>query len=130
MTPRAVKDGFLSSRVRSFGAAFNGISVALRTQPNAWIHAVATAGVIAAGLILEVSTEDWRWLIASIAAVWAAELFNTALEWVTDLASSNVHPLAGKAKDAAAGAVLVAAIGAACVGVSIFGPRIAGLLSR
>ncbi len=95
----------LSGRVRSFRAAFNGIASVLRTQPNAWIHVVATIGVIVAGACFHVSTDERRWLIVSVVIVWMAEIFNTALEWLTDLASPKIHPLAEKAKDGAAGAV-------------------------
>jgi diacylglycerol kinase (ATP) len=49
---------------------------------------------------------------------------NTALERLTDLVSPGFHPLAGMAKDIAAGAVLLAAVGAVLVGVILFGPRI------
>jgi diacylglycerol kinase len=57
-----------------------------------------------------------------MALVWAAELFNTALEAAIDLASPNLHPLAKAGKDAAAGAVLVTAIGAILTGLLIIGP--------
>ena len=59
-----------------------------------------------------------------MAGVWAAELVNTAIEALTDLASPAYHPLAGKAKDVAAGAVLLAALGALMVGVLVFGPKL------
>jgi diacylglycerol kinase (ATP) len=111
-----------SGRIRSVKSALNGIAIMVRTQHNAWIHAAATIIVVAAGIALGISGEEWRWLIIAIVSVWTAEALNTALEFLTDVASPAFHPLAGKAKDVAAGAVLIAAIGAACIGVAIFGP--------
>ena len=60
----------------------------------------------------------------AIIGVWTAEGLNTAIEYVTDLASPEFSSLAGKAKDVAAGAVLVAAVGAVAVGLLVFGPRL------
>ena len=62
-------------------------------------------------------------------AVWIAEVFNTALEYVVDLASPDLHPLAGKAKDVAAGAVLISAVGAAMIGIAVFAPHGANILA-
>jgi diacylglycerol kinase (ATP) len=62
--------------------------------------------------------------------VWTAEALNTAIELLTDLASPEYHPLAGKAKDVAAGAVLIAAIGAIAIGFLVFGPHLYDWFSR
>lgn len=117
-----------SGRIRSFESALNGVAIMLRTQRNAWIHAAATLIVICAGLVLRISSADWRWLILAISSVWTAEALNTALEFLTDVASPSFHPIAGKAKDVSAGAVLLSAIGAACIGVAIFVPHLRSLL--
>lgn len=69
-----------------------------------------------------VSAADWCWLVIAMVAVWSAECFNTALEALADALSPEIHPLVKKAKDAAAGAVLVAAIGAAVIGLLVFWP--------
>lgn len=87
-------------------------------------HAIAALAVIAAGLWLRVGQTDWLWLAAAIAAVWVTELLNTAIERTVDLVSPTAHPLAKAAKDAAAGAVLVAAAFAVAVGIAVFGPPI------
>ena len=108
---------------RSFGYAFRGIGILLRTQANARIHAVATLFAVAAGFWFGVSRGEWCAVIAAIGLVWTAEGLNTALEAVVDLVSPEQHPLAGRAKDVAAGAVLCAAIAAFAIGVLIFGPR-------
>jgi len=96
----------------------------LRTQPNARFHTLAAVLVIATGLYVNLSTIEWCLISLAIALVFAAEAFNTALEYLVDLTSPQPHPLAGKAKDAAAAAVLLTAIGAAVLGVLIFGPKI------
>ena len=119
---------YLSARLRSFGHAFRGLKVLLQTQANARIHAVATVLVLAAGLMFGISLLEWALIVLAILCVWVAEAINTAIEFLVDLASPEAHPLAGKAKDAAAGAVLVAAIGAALIGGLVFGPHILRML--
>jgi diacylglycerol kinase (ATP) len=113
-----------SGRLRSVRHAVRGIGLMLRTQHNAWLHAVATVAVLIAGLVLGVSAADWCWLVLAIMAVWTAEAMNTALEFLVDLASPTFHPLAGKAKDVAAGSVLISAIGSVAIGVLVFGPHL------
>ena len=115
---------YLNGRLRSFGHAFRGLKVLVQTQHNARIHAVATALVVGAGALLRISSVEWALIVLAIVCVWAGEALNTAVEFVVDLASPEQHPLAAKAKDVAAGAVLIAAIGAAIVGVIVFGPYI------
>ncbi|MBV9190054.1 MAG: diacylglycerol kinase family protein [Betaproteobacteria bacterium] len=82
--------------------------------------AVATALTICAGAYFSVSLLEWCALGLAITLVWAAEGLNTALERLTDLVSPGFHPLAGKAKDIAAGAVLLASVGSFLVGLFIF----------
>ncbi len=111
-------------RVASFGHAGRGVWAALRSEVHLRFHAVATVAVIGAGLYYQIARLEWALLALAVAGVWTAELLNTAIEALTDLASPAWHPLAGKAKDVAAGAVLLAALGALVVGGLIFGPRI------
>ena len=94
------------------------------SQQNAWIHAVATVVVVIAGAILGLPRADWCWIVLAIMAVWTAEALNTSFEFLTDVASPNFHPMAEKAKDVAAGAVLVSAVGAAIIGILVFWPRV------
>ena len=110
-------------RVESFRYAFQGVAYMLRTQHNAWIHATLTAAVIAAGLLLGVSAGEWCWLVLAMASVWTAESFNTALEIITDIASPEHRPAAGRVKDVGAGAVLLCAVGALAIGLIVFVPR-------
>ena len=119
----------LRKRVESFIYAGRGIRVLLRTQANARIHAVATVAVVAAGLWFRVTNAEWCLLALAIGIVWVAEALNTSIEFVVDLVSPQHHELAGKAKDAAAGAVLLAAISSATVGVIIFWPHFQSLLA-
>jgi len=111
-------------RLKSFGYAFRGIQTMLKSQHNAWIHAVATGVVVAAGFGFGLDRVEWCLVVLVIVAVWTAEALNTALEFLCDVASPEYHPLVEKAKDVAAGAVLISAIGAIAVGLLIFGPRI------
>lgn len=120
--------GWLSGRWRSFGYAFRGLAICFQTQVNARIHAFATVVVVALGFVLKLAAGEWCAVVISIAAVWTAECFNTALEGMVDLVSPERRPLAGRIKDLAAGAVLAVAIGAAVVGAIIFGPKVLALL--
>jgi diacylglycerol kinase (ATP) len=117
------KTGF-TGRIRSFAFAFRGLGIMLRGQKNAWIHAAATAIVCAAGALLRIGRGEWCWIILAVTGVWTAEALNTALELLTDVASPEFHPLAGKAKDVAAGAVLLTAIGAVAIGLVVLGPHV------
>jgi diacylglycerol kinase len=113
---------FFTSRIRSFGYAFRGWWHVLRTQQNAWIHAFVSTAVIIVSLWLRLPPRDLAVLLVTIAIVWAAEFFNTAIEAVVDLASPVRHPLAEVGKDVGAAAVLIAALAAAGVGLLIIGP--------
>ena len=114
----------LKKRAHSFRHAFSGIAHVLRTQHNAWIHAAITLAVIFLALWLKASLTEWAILILAMMVVWVAEFVNTAVETVVDLTGPEHRPLAGAAKDVAAGAVLLAAIGAAVVGILILGPSL------
>lgn len=108
--------------------AVRGIRTMLKTQQNAWLHAAATVAVIAVGVVLKLSFAEWCWIALAITAVWTAEALNTSFEFLTDLASPEFHPLAEKAKDVAAGAVLLAAIGSVAIGGLVLGPHLFRLL--
>lgn len=109
-------------RAKSFHYAFEGWWFVLRTQHNAWIHAVVTLAVVAVGLWVGLPLRDWAVLILTFMAVWMAEFMNTAIEAVVDMTMPDIHPLAKVAKDVAAAAVLVGALGAALVGLLLLGP--------
>ena len=113
------------SRIASFGHAVAGLAHVLRTQRNAWIHAVASLAVVLLALWLQLSLTHWALLFLAMAMVWMAEFVNSALEATVDLASPDVHPLAKVGKDVGAAAVLIAAVSAAVVGFLILGPPLA-----
>ena len=119
-----------TGRVRSFRFALRGLGIMLRSQHNAWIHAVATVAVVAAGATFGLSRFEWCWIVLAVVAVWTAEALNTALEFLADVAAPEFHPVAGHAKDVAAGAVLVTAIGAAFIGLLVLGPHLLRALGR
>lgn len=114
----------LADRLRSFAYACAGIRTLLSTQHNAWIHAMATVLVIAAGAYFRLAAADWLWLVLAISMVWTAEAFNTALELLADAVTREHQPLIGQAKDVAAGAVLLAALAALIIGVLVLGPHV------
>lgn len=108
--------------LRSFGFAGEGIVYLLRTQANFWVHCLAAVVVIALAALLGVGGMSAGVLALAIGLVLVCEALNTALEAVVDLAAPQYHPLAKTAKDAAAAAVLIAAVVAALVGLFILGP--------
>ena len=118
----------LKARLRSFGCAANGILCMLRTQHNAWIHALVTGVVVLLGAFLKISSLEWIALILASLAVWVAEALNTALEFLADATTREFRPEIGKAKDVAAGAVLLAAMGAAAIGIFVFFPHVAAMI--
>jgi len=117
-----------TGRIRSFKYAFVGIFHLLRSQHNAWIHALATILVVSAGLYFQLTAAEWCWIVLAITSVWTAEALNTAFELLSDATTKDFDPLIGRAKDVAAGAVLLTAIGASTIGLIIFWPRVCTLL--
>ncbi|MBP6011584.1 MAG: diacylglycerol kinase family protein [Alphaproteobacteria bacterium] len=112
------------ARLKSISFALAGIATMLRTQHNAWIHLAATIAVIAAGLWFQISSGEWVAVVLAIVVVWMAEGLNTAFELLCDVASPQFHPLVKQAKDVAAAAVLIAAVGAVVIAALIFWPRL------
>jgi diacylglycerol kinase (ATP) len=112
----------------SFRHAGRGFAWAFSSQANVRVHLVAAAVVLVAALLLRFSSIEFVGLVLCFAIVIAAELFNTALEVLIDYAWPEHHPMIGRAKDVAAAAVLVAAVGAAVVGVLLFARHIFHLL--
>lgn len=109
---------------RSFRAAFEGIKATYIREQNIKIHTVIAILVVLFGFLLKISYGEWLVCLVLIGLVLMAEFFNTAIEYVVDLASPNIHPLAKAAKDTASAGVLMMAILAAIVGVVIFVPKL------
>lgn len=112
----------IKARLNSITDALTGIGHLIRGEHNAWIHLVATILVISLGFYFSVSTMAWTALILAISIVWLAEGMNTALEVLADAVTKEQNALIAKAKDVAAGAVLLTAIGAAVIGALVFYP--------
>lgn len=110
--------------LKSFGYAFSGLAYAFKTQFNFKFHITAMLIAGIAGWYLNLTANDWRWLIAASGLVLLAELFNTAIEVLVDLVSPSYHEKAKAAKDLAAAAVLLAAITAIGIGLLIFVPKL------
>ena len=115
--------GYLCGRLRSIGFALNGVRIVIASQPNARLHLFATVLVVVAAFLSRVTLSEWALLVFAIAAVWAAEALNTAIEFAVDLSCPEKHPLAQRAKDAAAGAVLLASVAAVLIGLIVFLPK-------
>lgn len=115
---------WLNKRIASFKYAFKGLLTLVQTQPNFVIHLVAASIAVSVALWLELSSVEWLILVLTIVLVLFAEAANSALEFLTDLVSPDYHPLAGKAKDVAAAAVLITAIGAVVIGLILFLPKL------
>ncbi|OFZ71173.1 MAG: diacylglycerol kinase [Betaproteobacteria bacterium RBG_16_58_11] len=109
-------------RLKSFAYALQGMAFLVRTEPNARVHLLVTILVCAAGVYFRLSRAEWLWIVVAIVLVWSAEAFNTALEQLADALHPERHPGIGRAKDAAAAAVLIAALGAAVIGILVFFP--------
>lgn len=114
----------LKKRIDSFRFAFKGLADLFISQPNARIHGIAATIALILGGILGLSKIEWCLIILCIFAVLAAEAFNTALEYLTDLVSPEYHVLAGKTKDVAAAGVFLTAFGAFIIGTIIYLPKI------
>ena len=109
---------------KSFGYAFQGIFNTIRTERNIKIHCAAAILVTIFGIWLQISKTEWMICFILFGLILALELVNTAVEATVDLFTEERKPLAKKAKDAAAGAVLVAAIFATVIGILIFIPKL------
>lgn len=110
--------------INSFKYAIEGIISSFRTEQNMKIHVFIMIVVIILGIILKLSALEWIILTIVIALVISAELFNTTIETVVDMITKEKNEKAKLAKDVAAGAVLVLAIGSVVVGLIIFIPKI------
>jgi len=110
--------------IDSFRYAFCGICEAYKGEQNLKIHTVIAVLVVIAGFVLKISYVEWLICLVLIGLVLMAEFFNTAIEYVVDLASPEIHPLAKLAKDTASAGVLMMAIISAIIGLIIFVPEI------
>ena len=110
--------------MQSFRYAVRGIAVAYHEERQMKVHTVAAAVSVLCGAVADLSRAEWAILALTIAMVITLELVNTAVERTVDMVTEEYHPLAEKAKDIAAGAVLVGAIASVIVGICLFGTRV------
>lgn len=113
----------IKRRILSFKYAFKGLWDLFNSQANAKIHLGVALLCLGFGWYFQLSTVEWCFVIIAIFSVLAAEAFNTALEFLTDLVSPDFHELAGRTKDVAAAGVLLVSMGAISVGLFIFLPK-------
>ena len=113
--------------LKTLSYGFNGILYTLKHERNMVIHFLVMILVIIAGIVFKITFVEWGVCFVLFALVLSLELMNTALENVVDLVTEEKRAKAKVAKDAAAGAVLVAAIFAVIIGISIFLPRLLNL---
>jgi diacylglycerol kinase len=104
--------------------ALRGLAGVLRTETSGRIQAFAAIVIIGVGFFFGIDRAEWIAIIFAIALVIGAECFNTAVESLADAVHPERHSLIGKAKDCAAGGVLVAAIAAAVIGFIVFAPKV------
>jgi diacylglycerol kinase (ATP) len=114
----------IGARLQSFVYAGRGVRTMLLSQHNARIHAAATMIVVAGGVAVRLDRYEWVAVVLAIASVWTAEALNTAFEFLCNVASPDFHPLVEKAKDVAAGAVLITALGAVAIAAFVFAPHL------
>ena len=112
----------IGARLRSFRFAWSGVLHMLRHQHNAQIHLLMAIAVCGAGFGFGLNRTEWLWIVLAIALVWIAEAFNTAFEYLCDVVKPEFHHSVEKAKDIAAGAVFIAAVAAAILGMLVFWP--------
>lgn len=119
----------LKKRINSFQYAGRGIRTVFGTETNMKIHICIAIVVLIAGFTFKISATEWIACLLCIGLVVGMEMVNTAIENIVDMVSPNYHPLAGKAKDIAAGAVLICAIISVIIGLLVFGPKILNTIS-
>ena len=111
---------YLSARIRSFGYAIKGIMTLIGTQPHARLHLLATVVVTGAGVYVHLRRWEWVAILLCIGLVWMAEALNTAVEFLADEVTLERRDRIGKAKDVAAGGVLIVAIISVAVAALVF----------
>lgn len=119
----------LQARLKSVTHAGSGLRELVATEANARIHLAASLAALALGLLLGLEAWEWVAIILAATLVWVAEALNSALERLADAVTRDIHPSIRAAKDMAAGAVLLAALAAAMVGLLVMAPRLWSLLA-
>ncbi|CDD43267.1 diacylglycerol kinase family protein [Enorma massiliensis] len=113
--------------IRSFGYAIEGFRTAVATERNIKVQLLVGVLAVVAGVVLRIDALSWVLVLLCIGLVLFAELVNTSIEAIVDLATQDLHPLAKRAKDIAAASVFTLSITAAVVGIIVFA-RALGML--
>ena len=121
------QDFSINKRVKSFGFAFNGLKILILEEHNSWIHILVATIVVIAGYFYQLSAIEWIAVVFAIGLVIALEIFNSAIENISDFISPGQDDRIKKIKDLSAAGVLVGAITAAIIGLIVFVPKITGL---
>ena len=116
----------ISTLVKSFGHAFNGLIILFKEEYNARIHLLAAIAVVIAGFIFEISTTEWIVIIFAIGFVLAMEAINSSIEGLADFVSPEKHEMIKKIKDLSAAGVLISALTALIIGLIVFLPKVWG----
>ena len=114
----------IAKRLKSFTYAFHGLKVLFQEEHNSWIHLFVTVCVIIAGVLLKLSVLEWVAVAFAVGLVFSGEIFNSAIEDLSDVVCPERDERIKKVKDLAAAAVLVNAITAAVIGLLVFVPKI------
>ena len=104
--------------------AWNGLKWSFSTQPNYRVHLFLSLLAIVGGIYFNISQGEFLTIFVLITLGFSIETVNTAIEETTDAIDTKIRPDIGLAKDVAAGAMLVFAIGALIISGIIFLPRI------
>ncbi|HIX36049.1 MAG TPA: diacylglycerol kinase family protein [Candidatus Limosilactobacillus merdigallinarum] len=115
--------------IQALGHALNGIFTVVKEERNMRFHVFGAAAVIIVGSFLHLSAAQWLWNFLAITAVFAAEFLNTVVETMCDLiVGHHYDPNVKKAKDVAAGMVLLMALFAVIIGLLVMGPALLKLI--
>ena len=118
---------YIIKELKSFRHAFRGIKFLSRDH-NYYFHFPVGVLIFILGWYLEITREDWLWIVLATGLVWLSEAFNTAIEKSIDLVHPQIHPLAGKVKDIAAAAVLISVFISGTIGILVLYPYIYALI--
>ncbi|OUO19754.1 diacylglycerol kinase family protein [Collinsella sp. An307] len=106
--------------LRSFRYALEGFRTAVTTGRNINVQICVGVAALIAGSVLKLDALSWILIILCIGLVLFAELVNTSIEAIVDLATQELHPLAKRAKDIAAASVFTLSVTSAIVGIIVF----------
>lgn len=116
--------GFLSRVMKKFGHAFRGLGIAFSTDNSFKVHLLFSFAALTLGVLLRLNLGDWALIVVAIGLVFVAELFNTAIEYLVRMFTTEYHELAEKLLDISAGAVLFASFTALALAAFVFLPRL------